>query len=239
MQKYQTIVMDIRHKISAGEYAQGDRLPTTQELCEQYGVSKITVKRAMDDLVALGLVARRRGSGTYVKGMAGTQSLTSAENALRRTTDLSPDTELLGTNVSREVHTFVVVQPPADIAELLAMELDEFAYYICRTRIVNGAPDRVEHTYVPLKIIPNLRQSQVSTSIYRLVENTLGLHVASMHRAIGATHPTADEARWLGVDLQTPLVSVRQLGYLDDGRPFELSTCVHAPAFEFFDVTTR
>ena len=64
MHKYQAIVSDLRHKITVGEYAQGDRLPTTPELCKQYGVSKITVKRAMDDLESLGLVARRRGSGT-------------------------------------------------------------------------------------------------------------------------------------------------------------------------------
>ena len=239
LQKFQTIVMDIRHRIESGEYARGHRLPTTTQLCEHYGVSKITVKRAMDELAALGLVARRRGSGTFVKGMEGTSGLTSAENVLRRTTFLSPDSDLLGSGVRREVHDFMVVMPPTDIAEVLGMDSDELAYYICRTRFVHDRPDRVEHTYIPLKVLPNLRESEVSSSLYRLVEERLGTSVSSMHRAVGASHPSEDEARWLGIELKTPLVSVRQVGYLDDGTPFEMSTCVHAPGFEFFDVATR
>lgn len=237
MQKYQTIVMDLRHKITTGEYTQGQRLPTIPELCEQYGVSKITVKRAMDDLESLGLIARRRGSGTYVKGVEGTSTLTGLNNVFSRM-GLSHETEQLGDQVTREVHEFLVVQPPNDIARILDIEDDELTYYICRTRFVNGEPERVEHTYVPLRVVPNLRASLLSGSLYRYIEDQLGLNIASVHRAIGAAHPTEEEGRWLGLDQQVALVSVRQVGYLDDGTPFEVSTCVHAPGYEFFAVST-
>lgn len=239
MQKYLTIVMDIRHKITSGEYAQGDRLPTTSELCEQYGVSKITVKRAMDELASGGYVARRRGSGTFVKGIESSSVLMGERSPLHASNGLVPDTEMIGTEVLRVVHNFLVVQPPSDIAKLLDMEVDEFAYYICRTRMVNGAPDRVEHTYMPLKVVPGLRERDAESSLYRYVRDQLGLKIGSAHRAIGAVHPTADEAVWLGVDAQTPLISVRQVGYLDDGTPFEMSTCVHNVGYEFFDVSTQ
>ena len=134
MQKFQAIVMDIRQKITSGEYSQGDRLPTTQELCEQYGVSKITVKRAMDDLVTMGLVARRRGSGTYVKGIEGTSRLTGVGNRSHQMRGLVADGEIANLQVSSDVHTFTVVNPPSDVAKLLNMEPDEFAYFVCRTR---------------------------------------------------------------------------------------------------------
>ncbi|MDO5119737.1 MAG: GntR family transcriptional regulator [Coriobacteriales bacterium] len=239
MLKYQTIVMDIRHKIADGDYSQGDRLPTIPELCKLYDVSKITVKRAMDELESIGLIARRRGSGTYVKGIAGTSTLTSARNALTQGEAILPDSEMLGSNVTRTVHEFMVVQPPSDIAQILDIAPDAFTYYICRTRFADGVPDRVEHTYVPLSISPSLRKSDMEGSLYRYIVDQLGLKVASAHRAIAAVHPTVDEARWLGVELQTPLVSVRQVGYLDDGTAFEVSTCVHAPGYEFFTVSTK
>ena len=75
MDKYQYVSLDIRSRISSGEYVQGDRLPAIPELCKLYGVSKITIKRAMDDLERMGIVSRRRGSGTFVKALVSETSL--------------------------------------------------------------------------------------------------------------------------------------------------------------------
>ncbi|MBR3234731.1 MAG: GntR family transcriptional regulator [Atopobiaceae bacterium] len=239
MQKYLTIVMDVRHRIASGEYAQGDRLPTTTEMCEHYGVSKITVKRAMDDLVMQGLVARRRGSGTYVKGAIATPALAGSENASHQMDGFTADGELLGIETSSDVHEFLVTQPPADIAQQLGMEADEFAYYVCRTRLADGKPQTVEHTYMPLKVIPDLRARHASESIYRYIENELGLKISSAHRVITAIHPSPEDASRLGISLDTPVISVRQVGYLDDGTPFELSIAIHSPGYEFFSVSTK
>ena len=69
MLKYEIVADDVRARIANGEFKPNDQLPTTEELCEQYDVSKITVKKAMDELVLHGLIARRRGSGSFVKGL--------------------------------------------------------------------------------------------------------------------------------------------------------------------------
>ena len=239
MLKYKNIVMDIRHKISAGTYAQGERLPTIPELCDEYDVSKITVKRAMDELESLGLIARRRGSGTYVKGLAGTSALTGARGMLGSYEDSLPDTRLLGERVSYEVHEFLVVQPPSDIAKILDMDADAYAFYVCRTRFVDSVPDCVEHTYMPVSIAPHLNRSLMEGSLYRYAEDQLGLRVSSVHRAVGAVHPSTDEAKWLDVKPQSPLLSVRQVDYLSDGTAFDVSTRTHAPGYEVFSVSTK
>ena len=67
MLKYESVADDIREKIVGGTYAPNDQLPTTPELCDEYQVSKITVKKAMDELVAQGLIARRRGVIAFVE----------------------------------------------------------------------------------------------------------------------------------------------------------------------------
>ena len=67
MLKYQSIASDIQRSIEAGALKPNAKLPTVVELCEAYGVSKITIKRAIDLLTDRGLISSRRGSGTYVK----------------------------------------------------------------------------------------------------------------------------------------------------------------------------
>ena len=69
MTKYEVICSDIRKKIQNGTYGVNSRLPTEPELGQQYNVSRITVKKAIDQLVSEGLVIKRRGSGTFVKGL--------------------------------------------------------------------------------------------------------------------------------------------------------------------------
>ena len=67
MLKYETIAQDIQNRIESGDLAPNDKLPTVVDLCDRYGVSKITVKRAFEILTEKGLIASKRGSGTYVK----------------------------------------------------------------------------------------------------------------------------------------------------------------------------
>ncbi len=70
MSKYEDIATDIQGSILDGSLKAGDRLPTVVELCDLYGVSKITVRKAIDILAEQGLVSSRRGSGTYEIGRA-------------------------------------------------------------------------------------------------------------------------------------------------------------------------
>ena len=64
--KYEAIAADIRRSIEDGALKPGDKLPTVVEFCELYSVSKITVKRAIEQITEEGLITSRRGSGTYV-----------------------------------------------------------------------------------------------------------------------------------------------------------------------------
>ena len=70
MLKYQAIAEDIRQKITQGIYQPDDQLPLTGELDKIYQASKMTIKRALDHLESEGLIVKRRGSGTFVKGLA-------------------------------------------------------------------------------------------------------------------------------------------------------------------------
>lgn len=238
MQKYKAVVMDIRHKIASGEYARGDRLPATAELCEIYGVSRITIKRAMDDLVSEGLVARRRGSGAYVKGTIYPNGFAGSSSMLPSGRNLVSRPWATDKPVTYEVHDFSVARPPEDIKRILNLEDDELCYFFIRTHIVDGKPETVEYSYLPLRIAPNFRESLARESLQPYIEDGLSSALKSMHQAVGAAHPTPDEAAWLGVDESLALVCVRQVGYLDNGTPIAASRFVNAPGYEFFSVST-
>lgn len=237
MLKYKAVAQDIVKKISQGEYLPNDRLPTTPELCEQYQVSKITIKKAMDELELGGLIARRRGSGTYVKGV--TSQLENAPSGWSMSSQMGGYTkDHPGHEVTSHVYDFSVVRAPEMVADELGIEPDEFCYHVCRTRLLDGKPDVIEYTYMPIKVVPDLREHHVETSIYGYIQNDLGLKIASAHRTIEAVLVTPEEAKMLQVKPNSPALQVTQVGFLDDGTAFEHSVSRHVNGYQFFSIST-
>lgn len=240
MSKYGEVAEKLRIAIEDGTYAAGDRLPTTPELCEIYGVSNTTIKKAIDELDRLGLVARRRGSGIYVKSVSPLRS--SFQNGLSTSGQMAGFTAEhaeAGCTVGSEVHEFTVVHPSDVVAETLDIRQEEFVYYICRTRLVDGKPHNVEYTYMPVTLVPGLLEEHLHGSIYGYLEQELGLKIGSSHRVLRAVLPTDDEKVWLQLKPGEPLFEVRQVAYLDDGTPFEYSTSRHISDYEFYVVSTH
>ena len=240
MSKYEQVAQDLMDKIRNGLYPANTRLPTTVELCERYGVSKITVKQAMDELEARGLVSRRRGSGVYVKGLEPeTSPLGTHWSPQSQMRGFTAERAILGETVTTDVRDFTVVRPPESVAQALHLSPDEFAYHVTRVRLSDGVPLAVEYLYIPIAIAPQLRESHVAGSLYRYIEEGLGLRIGSAHRTVKAVLPTKEEAAWLGISEAEPLLELRQVRYLDDGRPLECSVARHCGDYELHSINTR
>ena len=227
MLKYEELVNTLINEIERGVYKKGERLPTTPQLCEIYGMSNTTVKRAMDVLESYGLVARRRGSGVYIKETSVPGSSTLQSESSQQMSGMTAEYLEHNKQVESDVRGFSVVRP------------DQFAYQIARVRKVDGKPLVVEYTHMPIDLIPGLRESHLASSIYGYIEEELGLKIGSAHRIIKAVMPTADEREWLQLGDNEPLLEVRQVAYLADGTPFEFSVSRHTSDYEFFSISTR
>ena len=238
MLKYQAIAADIQRSIEAGALKPNAKLPTVVELCEAYGVSKITIKRAIDLLTDKGLISSRRGSGTYVKNTTELFEQTGIERIdgtadggddsfafshSDRAAGFTKEHEGEGKKVSSVVYDFSIVNPPANIARHLNVQPDDFAYYHCRARCLDGEPMVIEYTYMPLELIPGLKRSQLYVSVYDYLQNTLGLKISSFHRILRAVPATEEEAERLNTKPGVPMLEIAQVGFLDDGTPFEYS----------------
>ena len=231
MSKYEDIAKDIQGSILDGSLRAGDRLPTVVELCDLYGVSKITVRKAIDILAEQGLVSSRRGSGTYVKT---TPEALGVEDDLHtgdilyagrsdRSMGFTTEHASQHKKISSRIIEFSIIVPPADIALRLDMGPDDFAYHDVRVRCLDDVPIVVEDTYMPLEFIPGLKRHHLEGSIYAYLKEELGLHLASFHRIMRAVGATEQEAEWLDVSEGSPLLEIEQIGFVDTGRPFEYS----------------
>lgn len=216
MNKFAMIAADITAQITSGAYKPGDRLPTIPELCERYRVSKITVKRAMDRLVMLGLVARRRGSGTFVRSASLSRDYTQPEASM----------------VNFRLHEFEVRHPSATIAQFLRLDEDEFVFYIHRTRIEDGAPQADELLFMPIRLVPRMREDQARVDFTAYLESEYGLRRSSVNQYARAILPDTNTMRELGIDAGTPLLEVEYTLFLDDGQPFLHAHVRHAPGYE-------
>ena len=119
--KYEVIAADIRRSIEDGTLKPGEKLPTVVEFCDLYGVSKITVRRAIERMTEDGLVTSRRGSGTYVKEAAG--MALDAVSGGRSDRAGGFTSEHQGQKVESVGYDFKIVNPPAGIARLCLLRL--------------------------------------------------------------------------------------------------------------------
>ena len=223
MLKYEKIADDIRRSIEDGTLEPNEKLPTVVELCELYGVSKITVKRAMETLTEQGLVTSKRGSGTYVKSTSTLPEDLLYQGKADRASGFTKEHADTPGEVSSVVYDFSIIQPPAEIARRLALGPDDFTYHHCRTRLLDGVPIVIEYTYMSLDLIPGLKRTNLYGSVYSYIQDTLGLKISSFHRVIRAVRATAEEAERLDIAENDPLLELEQIGFLDDGTPFEYS----------------
>lgn len=224
MIKYQEVARNIRKKILNGEYVAGKQLPLEKEMCVYYGVSRITIKRALDELVKQGLVIKRRGSGTFVKSVEDEDIR--ELSALRQFTGFSETYK--NCKVETTIIKFDIIHPSEEVAAKLQMTVEDFVYNIIRARYADGRPIVVEYTQMPIGLIPGIKRAILEKSIYSYIQKELQLKIQSAHRTLRAVMPNEMEQEYLRIkDTVMPLLEVEQVAFLDDGRPFEYSISRH------------
>ena len=223
MAKYEEITENIRNGILSGKYNPNEQLPLEKEMCEYYGVSRITIKKAVDELVIQGLIIKRRGSGTFVKAVGGSdvQELSMAKQ-FEGFSETNKDKK-----VSSKIVKFEVIHPTEEIATKLKITCDDFVYYTVRTRYADDEPYVIDYTYMPIGLIPGIKNDILLNSIYNYIEKNLKLKIKSAHRIIRAILPNELEQEWLKIESNFPILEVEQVGFLDNGQPFEYSKAHH------------
>ena len=223
---YFQVSRQIEAAIDSGELAPGDRLENEISLADRWGLSRPTMRRAIQELVDRGLLVRRRGIGTQVVHgrVKRPMDLTSLFDDLARS-DQQPATRVL----AREV-----VPAPAAVAERLGTAAGADALRLERLRSARGEPLAVMRNWLPVALAPALTAEALETrGLYELMRGT-GVHLRIASQRITARGATAGEARLLGVRKGAPVLTMERVAYDGTGRAVELGE--HAYRAETYSI---
>ena len=187
-------------------------IPSERELMTTYHVSRATVRRAIESLVADGLLRRIRGKGTFVSRprLESRLHLMSFSQEMRRR-GLAPSTVLLG--VEADV-------PPAEVATALELHRDAPAWRLDRVRLADGQPIALENGWYPQAALPDLDRRNLSGSLYEVLEQVYGLGIDAAEQTLWGESADTLTARRLDAPLHTPLLVFRRVSRAA-GRPLE------------------
>ena len=212
MPKYEEIANILRDRIANGVYPVDSMLPIQSELSKEFGVSRMTIKKAVEILTIEGLIFSKQGNGTRVLN----SSFWDKEDSKFR---LKNDERKL----TSQIIQFAVEFPEAEIAERLQVEMIVPVYKIIRLRLLDDQPYVLEHTYMPCDLVPGLDESILLQSIYAYLWDELNLKFAGSYRHITAEKPDEYDQNYLACQETDPILQVEQVVYLETGRPIEYS----------------
>ena len=208
---YKSIADRLRLRLNSADFAIGSPLPGEKKLAEEFGVARMTIRKAIDLLVDWGLVVRRHGSGTYV----------ARKDVHHETSNLTGLAEVLrkqGKEVVSQVLAFEVMPAPPAIASLLRIKIDERIYFSRRVRFVDGKPLMLEDSYMPVKLFRNLSLSHLEGSKFDYIEKECGIIISGNYETLTPVLADKQLARSMNVPEQTPLLRITSLSYSDSGE---------------------
>lgn len=214
---YHQLEQDLRARLHASEFEPGAPLPSEERICEQYGVSRITVRRALDALIAQGLIVRRRGVGSFVaERKTGSRSI-----ALKG----SLDEFLAGAGVMEPGR--VALDHDArnpDAASILNLAGDARLSRVELVSRIDGEPAAHLEIYFPHEIGRRLDQRDFETAgvpIIRAVERRLNVRVSRAQQKIESSTAGEVAGAHLGLGPADPVLFVTRVYYLASGQPIE------------------
>lgn len=225
---YYQVATRIEAAIRSGTLPTGSRLENEVALSERLGLSRPTIRRAIQDVVDKGLLVRRRGIGTQVVHGQVTRQVefTSLHEDLLRS-ERHPSTTVL----LREV-----VRADAAMAERLTVAEDSPVLHLRRLRHANGAPLAVLENFLPEDFIDVTSAELTQYGLYQLLRSR-GTTMRVARQRIGARKASAEEGRLLDIDRGGPVLTMDRTAFDNSGRAVEYGHHCYRPDLYSFEVT--
>ncbi|MFD8519025.1 GntR family transcriptional regulator [Streptomyces capillispiralis] len=224
---YFQLSQQLESAIEHGVLTPGTLLGNEIELAARLGLSRPTVRQAIQSLVDKGLLVRRRGVGTQV-----------VHSRVKRPLELSSlydDLETAGQRPSTKVLVNTLVAASAEVAAALGVAEDSEVHRLERLRCTHGEPMAYLCNYLPPGLLDLDTGQLEATGLYRLMR-AAGITLHSARQTIGARAATAAEAERLGERSGAPLLTMERVTFDDTGRAVEFGTHTYRPSrysFEF------
>ncbi len=225
---YIQIHNEIRKEIESGKWAVGERIPSERQLSQDFDVSRMTLRQAIQTLVDEGILQRQVGSGTYVAS-------SKVQEKMSGTTSFTEITESQGKKPSSKTVSYHVADPSISEIEKLKLKNGDQVLRMERIRYADKQPICFEVATIPIEIVNSLNKKDITSSLYKALEDKAGLKLGDATQTVSAILASEKIANFLNVKRGSAILRVRQVTTLDDDRPFEYVRSQYAgDRFEFY-----
>lgn len=203
---YKSIANKLRIRIGTAEYAVGSALPGENKLAQEFAVSRMTIRKAIDLLISWGLVFRKNGSGTYI----------SHKNVYPGTTNLAGFFEAMKSfsdKLTSQVLIFQIQPATETVAMQLQINSGENVYYSRRMRFVNGTPLMLEDSYMPIHFFRDLSISHLEGSKFKYIEDLCQVKISGNYECLTPVLADSHIAALLQVKENSPILCITSLTY--------------------------
>jgi len=224
--RYTQLRRRLQDAISQGILEPNASLPPEREIAEVTGLSRVTVRNAMQELVDKGLIVQRQGSGSFVA-----DTTAKVEQLLLDLTSFSEDMAQRGMETSSVWLERGVVRGTAQETEVLGLEPGSSVARLNRLRVADGRPLAIERATLPLELLPN--PLEVETSLYEVLARDGHRPVRAVQR-FTALNLGAEQAELLDVPTGAAALSIERTSYLDSGQVAEFTQSIYrGDAYDF------
>lgn len=230
--KYYILKKTLEERIENDEFPADQPIPSERELMETYQVSRITVRKAIDELVNEGFLYKIQGKGTYVK----TDERSSNLFAI---TSCTEDVIRMGMTPSKKVVVEELVYANSKHAKALEITRDEKVYMLGRILYADQEPLNYTLTFLPEKLFPGLSSHSFDReSLYQVLQKEYGVRITTARRTIEAILARDDVAEYLDLEEGSPIILFRCVTYgIVNGKeiPIETFKCYYrTDKFKFY-----
>lgn len=194
----------LKKKILSGEYAPNQRMPSESELMASFDVSRITVRQALRDLNAEGLVFTSQGKGTFASKPKAMQDVQHLEGFAEAMTSK-------GYDASARILSVREITPNKDVQERLDVAAKDGVIEVVRVRYLNGEPVSLDTSFFPVVVGKQLLSKDLTGDIFPLLENELHLPLGKAEISLEAMPANAEVAQELGMEVGSPIMWVKRL----------------------------
>lgn len=205
------VLTDLSMQLRLGRWAPDAAIPSEPELCRHYGVSRGTIRRALDDLVREGVISRQPGRGSF---LCQPKSEGHVSGSYKRFRVEGPPLDPGGT-----ILAFDHRRASPEIADILALDMDERIFRFERVRFVAGTPVAIQTSFVPARICPRLTSKQlVATHLNDILRDRYGIEFTHADEYIEPALADDFVAEHLTIAPRTPVFQLERRTYQQDGR---------------------
>lgn len=204
--------------IRQGTLTPGQKLPTEEEICRKFGISRPVVRQAYGELAKLGILERKRGSGSFVKAN------TDRGVYLMQLVSYQEELAMIGMRPGTDLKKKEVIPYHAQIYEKLGLESKQHCLHLERMRYADNSPFTYIENYVPMDLFPGIENHDYGReSLYHIMKDVYNIYPVKAVRSIRAEIISPVQAQLFHIEKGSPVHMLESISYDQYDRPIDYS----------------